>query len=234
LYVPKGLLHRFEVKGAQGWLSLELAERLTIPASFRNELGQLRMDAPYYERDFAVPDFVGVSDEGIREVLIKRDDTLFLARYAATPLDVVGFEGSVYPFRFPILAFQPRVSSVHLPPTAHATFATAGVLVCSFVPRPLDFGENAVPCPYPHSSVDIDEVLFYVAGDFTSRSGVGPGSVTWHPRGTPHGPQPGRYEASIGKRSTDEVAVMLDCQRPLSMTRAAADVEDTDYESSFR
>jgi homogentisate 1,2-dioxygenase len=76
-------------------------------------------------------------------------------------------------------------------------------------------------------------VLFYVAGDFTSRTGVASGSLTWHPRGTPHGPQPGRYEASIGKASTDEVAVMLDCQRPLSATRFATAVEDPAYAASF-
>lgn len=233
LYVPKGVNHRFEVEGPQAWLSLEFRQRLRVPSSYRNEVGQLRMDAPYGERDFSLPEFVGPLSDGPREVLIKRDEALFEAKYAASPLDVVGFDGSVYPFCFPIRAFRPRVSSVHLPPTVHATFESDGVLVCSFVPRPLDFGEGAIPCPYPHSSVDIDEVLFYVEGDFTSRTGVGSGSLTWHPRGTPHGPQPGRYEASIGKTFTDEVAVMLDCQAPLCATPFADAVDDPDYAASF-
>jgi homogentisate 1,2-dioxygenase len=172
-------------------------------------------------------------EEGIRTVVIKRDDELLEARLDASPLDMVGFDGSVYPFRFPILSFQPKVSSVHLPPTAHATFESDRILVCSFVPRLLDFGRDAIPCPYPHSSVDVDEVLFYVDGDFTSRTGVGPGSLTWHPRGTPHGPQPGRYEASIGQASTNEVAVMLDCLKPLSATEFADSVDDPGYASSF-
>ena len=150
------------------------------------------------------------------------------------PLDVVGWDGTVYPWAFPIRAFQPRVSSVHLPPTWHGTFAARGALICSFVPRPLDFAPDAVPCPYPHSSVDVDEVLYYVSGDFSSRSGVEAGSVTLHPAGIPHGPQPGRYEASLGHTQTNELAVMLDCSEPLLATSAAESCEDPDYHRSFR
>jgi homogentisate 1,2-dioxygenase len=155
--------------------------------------------------------------------------------YDHSPLDVVGWDGAVYPFAFPILSFQPRVSSVHLPPAWHGTFAARGALVCSFVPRPLDFHPEAIPCPYPHSSVDVDEVIYYVSGNFTSRSGVGAGSITHHPAGIPHGPQPGRYEASAegAPRVTDEVAVMLDCYRPLVASETAVALEDRGYDESF-
>jgi homogentisate 1,2-dioxygenase len=233
LYLPKGVAHRFEIEGPQGWLSLEFRRGLHIPASYRNSVGQLSMAAPYSERDFVLPEFEGVVDEGIREVLVKRGDSLSKLSYPSTPLDVVGFDGSVYPFRFPILAFRPRVGAVHLPPTTHLTFEATGALVCSFVPRPLDFGPDAVPSPYPHSSVDVDEVLFYSAGEFTSRTGVRPGSLTFHPRGTAHGPQPGRYEASVGTTHTDELAVMLDCSSALKATEFATDLEDPAYHESF-
>jgi homogentisate 1,2-dioxygenase len=120
-----------------------------------------------------------------------------------------------------------------LPPSWHGTFEAAGTLVCSFVPRPLDFHPEAIPCPYPHSSVDVDEVIFYVAGEFSSRRGVGRGSLTWHPAGIPHGPHPGRYEGSVGAKHTDEIAVMLDCHEPLRATEQACAIEDTSYEPSF-
>jgi homogentisate 1,2-dioxygenase len=177
--------------------------------------------------------FRGPLDEGIRDVVVKRGGAYHGLRHRHSPLDVVGWDGTVYPWAFPILAFQPRVSSVHLPPTWHGTFAARGALVCSFVPRPLDFHPDAVPCPYPHSSVDVDEVLYYVSGDFASRRGVGPGSITLHPAGVPHGPHPGKYEASVGAKRTEEIAVMLDCHRPLSRTEDAASVEDTGYDESF-
>lgn len=235
LFVPKGLVHRFALEGdaPHDYLRIECRRGLDLPRQFRNAAGQLRMDAPYCHRDFRIPTFTGPVDEELRSVTIKRDGRRYAYRSAASPLDVVGWDGSVYPWTMPILAFQPRVSSVHLPPTVHGTFAAGGALVCSFVPRPLDFGPDAVPCPYPHSSVDIDEVLYYVSGNFTSRSGVGPGSLTLHPRGVPHGPQPGRYEASIGTTHTSELAVMLDCARPLAPTDAALEIDDPAYEASF-
>jgi homogentisate 1,2-dioxygenase len=146
---------------------------------------------------------------------------------------VVGWDGSVWPFAFPILAFQARAGLVHLPPTWHGTFAARGALVCSFVPRVLDFHPEAVPCPYPHSSVDVDEIIFYARGQFTSRRGVGPGSISHHPAGVTHGPHPGAYEGSIGHRTTDELAVMLDLQEPLQPTAAALEVEDAAYHDSF-
>jgi homogentisate 1,2-dioxygenase len=234
LYVPKGLLHRFlPDPGPQRWLGLELFGGLRLLDRFRNEAGQLRMDAPFCHRDFRRPAFSGPADEGIREVLVKRGGAFHGFRAETPPLDVVGWDGAVWPFALPILAFQPRVGQVHLPPIWHGTFAARGALVCSFVPRPLDFHPDAVPCPYPHASVDVDEVIFYQRGDFTSRRGVGPGSLSHHPAGVMHGPHPGAYEASLGAKGTDELAVMLDCARPLQATAAAAGVEDAGYDASF-
>jgi homogentisate 1,2-dioxygenase len=233
--IPKGMLFRLliDTREPQHYLSLEFCEGVGIPRAFRNAVGQLRMDAPYSHRDFKRPRFEGPRDEGVRELWVRSGATRQRFLYGHSPLDVVGWDGSVYPWAFPIRNFQPRVSSVHLPPTWHGTFEAAGALICSFVPRPLDFHPDAVPCPYPHSNVDIDEVLFYVEGDFSSRLGVERGSLSHHPRGVHHGPHPGRYEQSVGARRTDEVAVMLDCRLPLSATRAALEVEDMDYEASF-
>jgi len=235
VYVPKGTLHRFvPTPGApQAWLSLECKAGLGIPARYRNGIGQLRMDAPYSHRDFRRPEFAGPIDEGIRDVVVKRDDTFYGFRSPHPPLDVVGWDGTVYPFVFPILAFQPRVGQVHLPPTAHATFEASGAIVCSFVPRPLDFHTAANPCPFPHSSVDVDEVLFYANGAFGSRRGVSEGSLSHHPAGIAHGPHPGAYETAPGKTHTDELAVMVDCAKPLRRTREARAVEDPAYHASF-
>jgi homogentisate 1,2-dioxygenase len=234
VYVPRGLLHRLVPgEGAQRWLSLEASGGVHLPSQWRNETGQLRMDAPYSHRDFRRVEWKGPLDEGIRELLVKRGGAFHGFRFDASPLDVVGWDGSLYPFAFPILNFQPRAGLVHLPPTWHGTFALRGALVCSFVPRPLDFHPEAIPCPYPHSSVDVDEVLLYVRGAFTSRRGVGAGSISHHPAGVMHGPHPGAYEGSIGAKATDEVAVMLDCYAPLQATHDAMAIEDPGYEASF-
>lgn len=232
--VPKGLLVRWLPSDVpQAWFWLELDD-LHIPTQWRNPVGQLRMDAPYSHRDFGRPVLMGPIEEGIRELVVRRDKTWHGFLLEHSPLDVVGWDGSVYPWTFPILSFQPRVSSVHLPPTWHGTFAARGALVCSFVPRPVDFHPDAIPCPYPHSSVDCDEIIFYCDGNFTSRRGVGPGSVSLHPMGIPHGPHPGAYERSIGTTLTNELAVMIDVFRPLSTTADAASIEDAAYTDSFR
>jgi len=235
VHVPRGMLHRLiPDKGVgQRWLAMELTGGLHLPRQWRNEVGQLRMDAPYSHRDFRKPTFVGPQDEGIRDVLVKKNGAFHGFVYGDSPLDLVGWDGTVYPFAFPILNFQPRAGLVHLPPTWHGTFAARGALICSFVPRVVDFHPEAIPCPYPHSSYDCDEFIFYCRGNFTSRKGVGPGSISHHPAGVAHGPHPGAYEKSIGHRTTDELAVMLDTVLPLHATSAAAEVEDPGYQNSF-
>jgi homogentisate 1,2-dioxygenase len=229
------VLHRFELTAGaeQTWLSLECRGGLGLLQQARNEVGQLRMDAPYCHRDFKRPRFHGPKDEGIRQSVIKRSDQFHGFSHRHSPFDVVGFDGTVYPWAFPISKFQPRVGSIHLPPIWHGTFQARGALICSFVPRLLDFGPQAVTCPYPHSSVDVDEVIYYVSGDFISRRGVQSGSLTHHPAGLPHGPHPGAYESSIGAHATGELAVMVDCHAPLLAARAARAIEDLEYESSF-
>jgi homogentisate 1,2-dioxygenase len=238
VFVPRGLLHRFTLGdakhvGEQYWFWMELSGGLHVPKQWRNDVGQLRMDAPYCHRDFKRPTFAGTADEGIRHVAVKKRNRWHGFEYQDAPFDVVGWDGTVYPWAFPILNFQPRVSSVHLPPTWHGTFAARGILVCSFVPRLVDFHPDAIPCPYPHTSTHCDEIIFYCDGHFTSRRGVGPGSVSHHPMGISHGPHPGSYEKSIGSTRTDELAVMLDCFLPLQATAEALGIEDPSYHASF-
>ena len=233
VYVPRGLLHRFLPDGDQHWFWLSLTGGVHVPKQWRNEIGQLRMDAPYSHRDFKRPVFGAPRDEGIRHLVVRKGGVWHGFELQDSPLDVVGWDGTVYPWAFPILAFQPRVSSVHLPPTWHGTFAARGALICSFVPRPVDFHPDAIPCPYPHSSTHCDEIIFYCDGNFTSRKGVGPGSISHHPMGLPHGPHPGSYEKSIGTTRTDELAVMADTYLPLKITTAALAIEDDHYQDSF-
>ena len=235
LCVPRGVLHRFELAPGdeQYWLSIECRGTLEIPRGYLNAVGQLKLDAPYCHRDFRVPEFQAPDEEELRLCTVKRGDRFHGFECAHSPLDVTGYDGAVYPVAFQIRDFEPRVGQVHLPPSVHTTFQATGAVICSFVPRPLDFHPEAVPCPYPHSSVHIDEVLFYVSDSFESRKGIAAGSLSHHPAGIPHGPHPGAYEASVGKRATDELAVMLDCSSPLRATAFAAQTEDPDYHASF-
>ncbi len=233
VFVPRGLLHRFLPSGDQYWFWFSMTGGVHLPRQWRNEVGQLRMDAPFSHRDFKRPEFTGPIDESIRDLVVRRSGVWHGFTMETSPLDVVGWDGTVYPWAFPILNFQPRVSSIHLPPTWHGNFASNNLLVCSFVPRLVDFHPEAIPCPYPHSNTHCDEIIFYADGNFTSRKGVQAGSISHHPMGVPHGPHPGSYEKSIGATRTDEIAVMVDAFAPLHPTAAALDVEDSAYQDSF-
>jgi len=238
VWVPRSMIHRWHLRAKEMRLLLvECHGGMHVPSQFRNPVGQLQMDAPYTHRDFVHPEgpiatFDRVLD-GPTDLFVKKGGRFTRFVLERPPMDVVGWEGFVYPWAFAVEKFQPKTGSIHLPPTIHATFAGPGFLVCSFVPRVTDTRPDAIPCPYPHSSVDCDEIILYLRGSFTSRKGVGPGAISLHPAGIAHGPHPGAYEASIGTTRTDELAVMLDTFQPLTPTTQALALEDANYHASW-
>ncbi len=172
-------------------------------------------------------------NKGEFEVRVKSRGMITRAIYHHHPLDVVAWDGHLWPYAFNIEDFEPITGRVHQPPPVHQTFDGPGFVVCSFVPRLFDYHPQAIPAPYNHSNVDSDEVLYYVEGDFMSRKGIKRASVTVHPNGIPHGPHPGTYEGSIGKKETLELAVMVDTFRPLQIARMTQDTEDLNYPFSW-
>lgn len=229
--VPSSVTHRWVPDGRVDLLIVEAAGHVGIPAKYLSPRGQLREGAPFSERDLRGPDITSVHEGADVPVLVRNHGGLTRLVHAHHPFDVVGWDGCVYPFAFSIADFEPIVGARHQPPPVHQTFEGPGLVVCSFVPRPFDFGSDAVKVPYHHANTDSDEVLFYVAGDFMSRagSGIGVGSISYHPAGFVHGPQPGSVEGSRDAARTDETAVMLDTFRPLSLTEAARRASDPDY-----
>jgi homogentisate 1,2-dioxygenase len=232
VWVPHTMIHRWHVQGELRAMIFESPDGVVIPSDFRNPVGQLKMDAPYTHRDFVHP--AGpLEHDGPKTLLVKKGGVYSRYTLAHAPMDVVGWDGFVYPWAFAIEKYQPKTGLVHLPPTIHTTFASRGFLVCSFVPRLVDYHPQAIPCPYPHSSVDCDEIILYLRGNFTSRRGVGPGCISLHPAGIAHGPHPGAYEGSIGATRTDELAVMCDTYRPLVATAQARNIEVAGYHESW-
>ena len=151
------------------------------------------------------------------------------------PLDVVGWDGCLYPYVFNVSDYEPITGRIHQPPPAHQVFEGWNFVVCNFVPRKVDYHPLSIPVPYYHSNVDSDEVMFYVDGDYEARKGygIGKGSISLHPGGHAHGPQPGAAEASIGKHYFDELAVMVDTFRPLELGEAGRACDDGKYAGSW-
>jgi homogentisate 1,2-dioxygenase len=234
--IPAATTHRWAVEPELELLIVEARGHVAVPERYLNGSGQLVEGAPFSERDLRAP-----SDEPL---LVDGDDVPVLVRtrnglsvhvHASHPFDVIGWDGCLYPWAFNIADFEPIVGRIHQPPPVHQTFAGAGFAVCSFVPRLYDTHPQAVKIPYHHANVDTDEVLFYSAGEFMSRSGSGidVGSISLHPAGFVHGPQPGSLERSRDADRTEETAVMIDVFSPLGLSDAALRVSDPDYPLSW-
>lgn len=244
LLIPKSTPYRIHLEGDRGTLMVfEGRPWIGVPKQYRNAWGQITDYAPYTHRDFRPPARL-MSENSWKaggqtpfRLVVKAGDDLSVHKYKHFPLDVVGWDGLVYPVAFNIHDYQPKTGLVHLPPTIHTTFAGDDFVICSFVPRLVDYfdrdGVKSIPCPYAHASVDMDEILYYVDGNFTSRKGISSESISLHPLGVTHGPHPGTYERSVGAARTDELAVMCDAYTPFRMTKVAAGIEDQGYHTSW-
>ena len=236
LVVPAGTTHRWVVgAGPLEMLCLEASGHVGVPAKYLSPRGQMLEGAPFCERDLRAPDAALVEEGQDVPVLVRTASGLTRLVHRHHPFDVVGWDGWLYPFALSIHDFEPLVGSLHQPPPVHQTWAGPGFVVCSFVPRLFDFHPEAVKVPYHHSNVASDEVIFYSAGSFMSRagSGIGPGSISYHPPGFVHGPQPGSVEDSMGRTRTEETAVMVDTFRPLLLSEAARRISDPRYLTSW-
>ncbi|MFN8219616.1 MAG: homogentisate 1,2-dioxygenase [Fimbriimonadales bacterium] len=236
IVVPRGTIYKLTFDHLPARMIAIISHGMVdIPRRYRNAHGQLLEEAPFKERDIHPPtELVAHDRKGEFDVLIRARHRLTMYTYPYHPLDVVGWDGYVFPYTFNINDFQPIVGKVHLPPPIHQTFQGHNFVICSFCPRVLDFHPEAIVIPYNHSNVDSDEVLYYCNDKFGSRRGIEEGSITLHPLGLPHGPQPGAVEASIGATKTEELAVMLDTYYPLKLTPQSQEIEDPDYWKSWQ
>ena len=235
IVIPRGIIHRFAFDGPNNRLFItESAHPVHTPKRYRNHFGQHLEHSPYCERDIHPPTELETIDTiGEFPIHIKKQGSIHEYIYAAHPFDVVGWDGYHFPYTISIHDFEPITGRVHQPPPVHQMFETDAFVICSFVPRFYDYHPLSIPAPYNHSNIDSDEVLYYVEGDFMSRTGIDRGYISLHPSGIPHGPHPGTYEGSIGKTKTDELAVMVDTFRPLQVTEAALAIEHNDYHQSW-
>lgn len=235
IVIPRTVIYRFEFdQGDLKLLIIESTSPIETPRRYRNELGQLEEHSPYCERDIRPPsELITESEKGEYLIKIKKQGFLHQYQYEHSPLDLVGWDGFLWPYAFSINDFEPITGRIHQPPPVHQTFQAHNFVICSFVPRLFDYHPDAIPAPYNHSNIDSDEVLYYAEGDFMSRKGIDRGSFTLHPGGLPHGPHPGTVEKSIGQKETHELAVMIDTFKPLFLTEDALEYLDEGYPMSW-
>lgn len=235
LVIPRGTIYQLDFDSDKNRiLFVESFSPLLTPKKYRNNFGQLLEHSPYCERDFKLPENLSTIDEqGEFKILIKKQGHIHPFTYKNHPFDLVGWDGYNFPYAISIHDFEPITGRIHQPPPVHQHFEGHNFVVCSFVPRLYDYHPDSVPAPYHHSNIDSDELLYYVDGDFMSRTSVSKGQITLHPGGIPHGPHPGTIEKSIGKDRTEELAVMIDPFKPMMITEEAMQIEVVDYYKSW-
>jgi len=232
--IPRGVIWQMNPTDTVRMLVIESAGPVETPNRYRNRFGQLLEHSPFCERDIQVPELQDpITNKKEYLVKVKTQKGIQEYTYAHHPCDVIGWDGYYFPWSISIHDFEPIVGSIHQPPPVHQTFQANGFVICSFVPRLFDFHPGAIPAPYPHSNIDSDEIIYYSKGDFMSRQGIQEESITLHPMGLPHGPQPGKYQSSIGKKHTDELAVMIDTFKPLHVTETALGIDEANYPLSW-
>ena len=240
--IPRATTYRIVPSGSGGPVRIYAIEgnsHIGPAQRYLSKHGQLLEHAPYCERDLRMPSDPRVVEEENVEVYIKHRGPGGVVGTIHTlphhPFDVVGWDGCLYPYAFNISDYMPITGKVHQPPPVHQVFEGTGFVICNFVPRKVDYHPDAIPVPYYHSNVDSDEVMFYCGGDYEARkgSGITQGSISLHPGGHTHGPQPGAYERSIGVEFFDELAVMVDTFRPLELGEAARSCDDGVYAYSW-
>jgi homogentisate 1,2-dioxygenase len=235
IHIPRGTIYSIEFADHNNRLFIvESFSPIRFPKRYLSKYGQLLEHSPFCERDIRTPQNLQTIDaHGDFLIKTKKKGVLYGLHYQHHPFDVVGWDGCCYPYIFSIHNFEPITGRVHQPPPVHQTFEAHNFVVCSFVPRLYDYHPQAIPAPYNHSNIDSDELLYYVDGDFMSRKNVTRGMLTLHPAGIPHGPHPGAVAKSIGKKDTQELAVMVDTFHPLQLTQAALDIENKGYTMSW-
>ena len=237
--IPRATTHRWVPAEPSRLYATEASSHIAPPKRYLSKFGQLLEHAPYCERDLHGPTAPLLQEGAEVEVLVKHRTSAGIVGtrmvYATHPLDVVGWDGCLYPYTLNIDDYMPITGKVHQPPPVHQVFEGQNFVICAFLPRKVDYHPLAVPVPYYHSNVDSDEVMFYVAGDYEARkgSGIGLGSISLHPGGHAHGPQPSAIEASLGAERFEETAVMVDTFAPLELGEGGLAVEDPTYATSW-
>lgn len=234
--IPKSLHHCFIFEEKTQFIIIEST------ASYYKEpdRGMLGRNGFYDPASFGKPNLEELNaykkEKNIesKEIFIKRLESVTQYSYRSCVYDTVSWKGDLFPFTLHIDDMMPVMSHrVHLPPSVHTTFVASSFVVCTFLPRLIETDADALKVPFYHQNIDYDEVLFYHAGNFFSRDNLHSNMMSLHPAGFPHGPHPKAFAAQGTKTFTDEVAVMIDSHKPLSIDLDFAKVELKEYWKSW-
>ncbi len=245
IVVPKGTTCQLKLFTKKAYfLIIESVFPIQFAPHFINPQGQATLMAPIVETEVGLPRLGEPRDEkGQYSVFVKHDGgKLTRLSMGHHPFDLVGWEGSLYPFTFASSDHHSISREIHTAPPVRQTFQAgsaphSGFSICTFRAQVEGWHPLDIPAPYAHYNVDSDEVMFFSNTSYGARKGyVEPGSMTFHPSSLPHSPHGDAAERSKAARGkvSDYLAVMLDTFfEPLHITKAGLSCADKEYPLSW-
>jgi homogentisate 1,2-dioxygenase len=213
--IPKGITYRLAPVTRDNMFYIV---QTTGPIGFP-ERGVLGKFVPF---DFAMLETpeprAEVNEEpGEWEVLVKRAERFSSIFYPFDPMDVVGWQGEIAPFKLSIYDIRSiSAERLDIPPSGLATFIAPGCWMCTFTPRPMQSDPDSTFVPPFHRNVDYDEVLFVLGSE-----GPNPrrhaGMMYFNPQGAHHGPQANPFAQTERPKRIDVYGLNIDTQQPLTI-----------------
>jgi homogentisate 1,2-dioxygenase len=230
IVIPRGTTYDLRPGNVDNrFVILESRTSIVPPKKYFVDGGQMAEHSPFCERDFRTP--------VLPPPVIKRDEFQVTTKHGSRitvykvpnhPFDVVGWDGSLYPFAMNIRDFEPVTRRIHTMPDEQQAFETAGAAICLVVPRAADYHPIAIPSPPIHSSIDCDEILVNLSGSLMGWKEGAKGMMTLHPRGLLHAAKV--YEESVGIKAFEGLALLIDTFKPLKLTKFAEKCADPHYQ----
>lgn len=226
----------------RGYIAENYGACLTLP-----ERGPVGANGFANDRDFMAPTAWYEDLEGDFELVVKFQGKLFTSKLTSSPLDVVAWVGTSYPYKYDLSRFNVinTVSFDHPDPSIFTVLTSAGVTAGTanldfviFPPRWM-VAEGTFRPPWFHRNI-MSEFMGLINGVYDAKEdGFVKGGSSLHSCMTPHGPEKSVFEKASHAQLKPEkyegnLAFMFESRQVFSPTRYALDsptLQD-DYASS--
>jgi homogentisate 1,2-dioxygenase len=232
-YVPRGVVVRWVSDPVpQEFAIVETRSPLRTPEKFMKPNGQFDDGASYHERDLKTPILREAVDvQGDHAILMKVGPQMACSYLDHHPFDVVGWDGTLFPFALNMKDYEPLVGRVFLTPDQYPVFSTDNTMFTAVTPRKTPDIENGALSNGFHQNLDMDEVLFRFAGK-VGETEPATGTLTLTPHAIMHGPKPG-FEDEPRRTQIEWWGLMMDTRLTLCPTTEAIASNDASYAKTW-
>ncbi len=231
IVIPRGLKYRVELPdgSARGYIAENYGAPLILP-----DRGPVGANGFANDRDFMVPVAAYEDNDGDFELICKFDGGMFACDMDHSPLDVVAWIGTSYPYKYELSRFNAMntVSYDHPDPSIFTVLTsqtqTAGTANLDFVIFPPRWmvAENTFRPPWYHRNI-MSEFMGLIEGIYDAKEhGFVPGGASLHNCMSPHGPEASVFEQAsnaelVPQRYKDTLAFMFESRFVFHPTKYA-------------